>query len=349
MNGSCRITSKDWTKHKMTMTDSITDIRGIQVGHASDFEGITGCTVILCEKGAVAGVDQRGGGPGTREIALLNPVNHVEKVHGILLAGGSAFGLDAASGVMRFLEEKNIGYQTGVAKIPIVPAAILYDLNIGDPKVRPNADMGYRACQNASRTAPDQGSVGAGTGATVGKLLGMSRATKSGIGTSSIDIGGGVKVGAIVAVNAIGEVVDPSSGKITAGVRAKKELEFQKGEAVFSEALEIMKGILGKTLLGLAERANTVIGVVATNAKFDKANCTKLAQMAQNGLVRTIRPANTMHDGDTVFALSTGNKKANINLVGAFAAQAVQQAILNAVFSASSLGGIPAVSDLVEK
>lgn len=331
------------------MTDSITDIPGIKVGHASDFEGITGCTVVLCEKGAVAGVDQRGGGPGTREIALLNPVNHVEKVHAILLAGGSAFGLDAASGVMRFLEDNNIGYQTGVAKIPIVPAAILYDLNIGDPKVRPTPEMGYLACTNASGSSPDQGSIGAGTGATVGKLMGMNRATKSGIGCASIDLGGGVKVGAIVAVNAIGEVIDPGNGNIIAGVRANKATVFEQGKPVFSEALQIMKSIVGKTLLGLAEKANTVIGVVATNAKFDKAACTKLAQMAQNGLVRTIRPANTMHDGDTIFALSTGKKKANINIVGAFAAQAVQRAILNAVLEATSLGGIPAISELVEK
>lgn len=331
------------------MTDSITDIPGIKVGHASDFEGITGCTVVLCEKGAVAGVDQRGGGPGTREIALLNPVNHVEKVHAILLAGGSAFGLDAASGVMRFLEDNNIGYQTGVAKIPIVPAAILYDLNIGDPKVRPTPEMGYLACTNASGSSPDQGSIGAGTGATVGKLIGMNRATKSGIGCASIDLGGGVKVGAIVAVNAIGEVIDPGNGNIIAGVRANKATVFEQGKPVFSEALQIMKSIVGKTLLGLAEKANTVIGVVATNAKFDKAACTKLAQMAQNGLVRTIRPANTMHDGDTIFALSTGKKKANINIVGAFAAQAVQRAILNAVLEATSLGGIPAISELVEK
>jgi L-aminopeptidase/D-esterase-like protein len=333
----------------MTMTDSITDIPGIKVGHASDFEGITGCTVVLCEKGAVAGVDQRGGGPGTREIALLNPVNHVEKVHAVMLAGGSAFGLDAASGVMRFLEDNNIGYQTGVAKIPIVPAAILYDLNIGDPKVRPTPEMGYLACTNASASSPDQGSIGAGTGATVGKLMGINRATKSGIGCASIDLGGGVKVGAIVAVNAIGEVIDPGNGNIIAGVRANKATVFEQGKPVFSEALQIMKSIVGKTLLGLAEKANTVIGVVATNAKFDKAACTKLAQMAQNGLVRTIRPANTMHDGDTIFALSTGKKKANINIVGAFAAQAVQRAILNAVLEATSLGGVPAISELVEK
>jgi len=328
------------------MTNSITDISGIKVGHASDFIGVTGCTVILCEHGAVAGVDQRGGGPGTREIALLNPVNHVEKVHAILLAGGSAFGLDAAAGVMRFLEEKEIGYQTGVARIPIVPAAILFDLNIGDPKVRPTAEMGYLACSNATDQDPDQGSIGAGTGATVGKILGMKHATKSGIGTASIHIGGGVKVGAIVAVNAIGDVFDPESGKLVAGVRSRKSSsDTGSTEPQFSDTLQIMRSLIGKSLLSLAEKANTVIGVVATNAKFDKAYTTKLAQMAQNGVVRSIRPANTMHDGDTLFALSTGKRKANINIVGAFAAQAVQQSILNAILNAKSLGGVPGISE----
>lgn len=325
------------------MADSITEIKGIKVGHASDFTGITGCTVVLCEDGAVAGVDQSGGGPGTREIALLNPVNHVEKVHAVLLAGGSAFGLDAATGVMKYLEENQIGYQTGVARVPIVPAAILFDLNIGDPKSRPTPELGYSACKNATATKPKQGSIGAGTGATVGKILGMSRATKSGIGTSSINLGGGLKVGAIVAVNAIGDVIDPDQAKIIAGVRAT---ENNTTEPVFSDTLKIMRSLGGKMLFDRAEKANTVIGVVATNAKFSKAYTTKLAQMAQNGLVRTIRPANTMHDGDTMFALSTGNKKANINIVGAFAAQAVQQAILNAIIYASYLGGIPSIADL---
>jgi L-aminopeptidase/D-esterase-like protein len=326
---------------------SITDIKGIKVGHASDFEGITGCTVILCESGAVAGVDQRGGGPGTREIALLDPVNHVEKVHAILLSGGSAFGLDAAGGVMQYLEEKNIGYQAGVAKVPIVPSAILFDLNIGSPSSRPDLKMGYEACLQATIEPPKQGSVGAGTGAVVGKLLGMGRATKAGIGTASIDLGGGVKVAAIVAVNAIGEVVNPENGTIVAGIRAKTGRSLKTdGSPTFDPALEVLNSLTVKALFGLAERANTVIGVVATNARFDKAAMSKIAQMAQNGVVRTIRPANTMHDGDTMFALSTGKRKANINIVGAFAAQAVQRAILNAIEKADSLGGIPSAMDL---
>jgi L-aminopeptidase/D-esterase-like protein len=347
MNAFSPITNKGWMMQRIKMVDSITDVSGIKVGHASDFEGITGCTVILCEKGAVAGVDQRGGGPGTREIALLNPVNHVNTVHAILLAGGSAVGLNAANGIMQYLEEHHIGYQTGFARVPIVPGAILFDLNIGDSKVRPSPEMGYSACLNATDGKPEQGSIGAGTGATVGKLLGMKYATKSGIGTASIKIGNGVIVGALIAVNAIGEVIDPDKGKIIAGVRSKKK-DGQSGEikTEFSNSLEIIRSIKGQALLSLAEKANTVIGVVATNAKFDKALCTKMAQMAQNGLVRSIRPANTMHDGDTIFALSTGKRNANISIVGAFAAQVVQRAILNAVLSATSLGGVPAVSDL---
>ncbi len=328
------------------MTDSITDISGIKVGHASDLEGVTGCTVILCEKGATPGVDQRGGGPGTREFALLNPVNHVDQVHAIVLAGGSAFGLDAASGVMQYLEENGIGYETRIARIPIVPAAILFDLNIGDPKIRPTPEMGYLACVNATKNKPEQGSIGAGTGATVGKVLGMDRATKSGIGTASVEIGNGVYVGAIVAVNAIGDVINPDNGKIIAGLRSEKMPDREEKTAVeFSDTLKFLRSEAGRSLFSMAERSNTVIGVVATNAKFDKAYCTKMAQMAQNGLVRTIRPATTMHDGDTIFALSTGTQKANINIVGAFAAQAVQKAVLNAVLHATSLGGVPAVSD----
>ncbi len=326
---------------------SITDVSGILVGHATDLEGVTGCTVILCKEGAVAGVDQRGGGPGTREIALLNPVNHVQKAHAVLLAGGSAFGLDAAGGVMRYLEEHDIGYQTGVARVPIVPAAILFDLNVGDAKTRPTPEMGYQACQNALSSPPAQGSVGAGTGATVGKLLGMGQAVKAGIGTASIDLGGGVVVGAIVAVNAVGDVIDPDTGRIVAGARTLKKGPFTIGEEeLFADSLNVMKSLLGRTLFSLADRANTMIGVVATNAEFTKSEITKIAQMAQNGIVRTVRPANTMHDGDTIFALSTGKKKANINIVGEFAAQAVQQAVLNAVRHATSLRGIPSLNEL---
>lgn len=332
------------------MTGSITDISGIKVGHASDFEGITGCTVILCEQGAVAGVDQRGGGPGTREIALLNPVNNVQKVHAVVLAGGSAFGLDAAGGVMRYLEENNIGYQTGVAKVPIVPAAILFDLAIGDPKARPDAEMGYAACKNASGDPPSQGSIGAGTGATVGKMLGIKQGIKSGIGTASIEISGGVTVGALIAVNAVGDIIDPNTGNIAAGARTIQKGPIKiGGDGFFADSLSLMGSMVGRSLFSLADKANTVIGVVATNASFDKAGATKIAQMAQNGVVRCVRPANTMHDGDTMFALSLGKKKANINIVGAYAAQAVQMAILNAITHAESLGGIPAISDFQEE
>lgn len=328
---------------------SIINIPGISVGHATNPDAITGCTVILCEKGAVAGIDQRGGGPGTREIALLNPVNHVQKVHAILLAGGSAFGLDAATGVVKYLEDKKIGYQTGVARVPIVPAAILFDLNIGDPNIRPDAEMGYQACQNASAVIVETGSVGAGTGASVGKLLGMGQAVKSGIGTASIEIGSGVMVGAIVAVNAVGDVVNPDTGQILAGLRSMKKGPLKiGGDNLYANSLEIMKTLAGKAYFTLVEKANTVIGVVATNASLSKVEMTKVAQMAQNGVVRAIRPANTMYDGDTIFALSAGKKKANVNIVGAFAAQAVQQAIINAVKSAKSLGGIPAITDLQE-
>ena len=329
------------------MENSITDIPGIKIGHSQDLEGITGCTVILCEKGATGGVDQRGGGPGTRETDLLKPTNNVEKVHAVLLAGGSAFGLDAASGVMRYLKEKGIGYNAGVAKVPIVPAAILFDLNIGSPDAFPDAEMGYLACQKATSKPPAQGSVGAGTGATVGKLLGMGQATKTGIGTASVEVSGGVRIGAIVAVNAVGDVIDPSTNQIVAGVRSLHKGPISiGGEAMFADALEILRGQVGRTLLALASSQNTVIGVVATNAKLTKAHTNKLAQMAQNGVVRAIRPAHTMHDGDTIFALATGAKKADINIVGAFAAQVVTQAILNAVNAATSLGDIPAASDL---
>lgn len=331
------------------MNNTITDIPGIKVGHAQDLEAVTGCTVVLCEKGAVGGVDQRGGGPGSRELALLDPVNHVQKIHGVMLSGGSAFGLDAAGGALQYLEEQGIGYQTQVARVPIVPSAILFDLNIGDANRRPDKEMGYQACLNASAQPPEQGSVGAGTGATVGKLLGLGQATKGGIGTASMEIGGGVVVGAIVAVNAVGDVIDPETNQIVAGTRSLKKGPILLGrDQLFADSLEIMRSLVGRTLLGLASKANTVIGVVATNARLDKAETNKLAQMAQNGVVRTIRPVHTMHDGDTMFALATGDKKADVNIVGAFSAQVVQQAVLNAVRKAVSLGGVPAIADLVD-
>lgn len=326
----------------MKRSNTITDIRGIEVGHAQDTEALTGCTVILCRKGAVAGVDVRGSAPGTRETDLLNPVNLVEKVHAVVLAGGSAFGLDAAAGVMKYLEENKIGFNTGAAKVPIVPAAILYDLNLGHADVRPDASMGYLAAASASSAAPAEGNVGAGTGASVGKMFGARLATKSGVGTASMTIGGGVIVGALVAVNAWGDVVDPKTGEIVAGLRSGKVGPLRVGgKEYFADTLAMMKKPLGRALLGLATRANTVIGVVATNAKLTKAQAAKVAQMAQDGIARTIRPAHTMLDGDVIFALSSGARSADVTTVGAFAAEVMAEAILRAVRSAKAAGGLP--------
>ena len=330
----------------MKRRNSITDVPGLRVGHAQDDEALTGCTVILCEKGAVGGVDQRGGAPGTRETDLLEPVNAVEKVHAVLLAGGSAFGLDAASGVMRYLEEKGIGFNTGVARVPIVPAAILYDLAIGRAEVRPDAEMGYRAAASASAEAPAEGNAGAGTGATVGKIFGMKQAMKSGLGTASMEIGGGIIVGAIVAVNAFGDVVDPQTGRILAGARTTKLGPVRLGSTdYFADTLAVMKTLAGRAIMKLAMSRNTVIGVVATNAKFTKSEATKMAQMAQDGLARAIRPAHTMLDGDTIFAMATGQKKADVSIVGAYAAEVLAQAIVRAVKAAKPAGGLPSASD----
>ena len=313
--------------------NAITDIPGIEVGQAQDADALTGCTVILCRKGAVGGVDQRGGAPGTRETDLLNPVNLVSKIHAILLSGGSAFGLDAASGVMRYLEENQIGFNVGVARVPIVPAAVLFDLAIGSATVRPDAEMGYRAAASASADAPAEGNIGAGMGATVGKILGMKRAMKSGLGTASMEIGGGVIVGAIVAVNAFGDVVDPQTGAIVAGARSAK--------SGFANTLEVMKSLKGRIVMSVAARGNTVIGVVATNAKLTKSEATKVAQMAQDGLARTIRPSHTMLDGDTIFALSTRRKNAGVSPVGSFAAEVMEQAILQGVKTVETAGNLP--------
>ena len=307
----------------MKRANAITDVPGIEVGHAQDKDALTGCTVILCRKGAVAGVDVRGGAPGTRETDLLNPINLVERVHAVVLAGGSAFGLDAANGVMRYLEEKRIGLNTGAVKVPIVTAAILYDLSLGRADVRPDADMGYHAAASAASGPLAEGNVGAGTGASVGKMRGMRYAMKSGLGTWSGDVNG-LTIGALVAVNAIGDVIDPNNGTMVAGLRPGGTLKWMK-KAVASSAVKL----------------NTVIGVVATDAKLTKAQVTKVAQMAQDGLARAIRPAHTMFDGDTVFALATGRKKADVSLVGAFAAEVMAEAILRAVKFAAPAGGLP--------
>ena len=317
------------------LNNTITDVSGIKVGHAQDTEAITGCTVVLCPDGAVGGVDQRGGAPGTRETDLLRPMHLVEKVHAILLTGGSAYGLDAASGVMAYLEEQRIGFDVGVARVPIVPAAVLFDLAIGDAHRRPDASMGRAACLAATDGDLDQGSIGAGTGACVGGLFGPPFQMKGGIGTASI---GGLIVGALVAVNCFGDVIDPASGQIIAGTRKPP-----RGQE-FADTLAAMRGLIGKTAVGFAGR-NTVIGVVATNARLTKGETNKVAQMAQDGLARVIRPAHTMFDGDTIFALSTGKKAAPVTVVGAYAAEVFSQAVLNGVRLATSMGDRPSVQD----
>lgn len=332
----------------MKLKNAITDVAGIRVGHAHDLQALTGCTVVICDAGAVGGVDQRGGAPGTRETDLLHPVHLVEHVHAVMLAGGSAFGLDAATGAMRYLEERDIGFDTRLVRVPIVPAAILYDLALGSKEVRPDAAMGYKACLNASEAPPSEGNVGAGTGATVGKILGMRQAMKAGVGTASIEIGAGVVVGALVAVNTFGDVVDPATGKILAGARSVDVGPLRIGApGYFADTLQVMKTMVGRTTVGLATRENTVLGVVATNARLTKEEVNKVAQMAHDGLARTIRPAHTMLDGDTIFALATGKRRAEPNIVGAFAAEVLAQAIVRAVRTAQPAGGIPSLSALV--
>ena len=318
---------------------AITDVAGIKVGHFTDSRRPTGCTVILVEESAVAGVDVRGAAPGTRETDLLDPVNTVQAVHAIVLAGGSAFGLDTATGVMRYLEERGIGYNVGVAKVPIVPAAILFDLGVGDAKIRPDAEAGYKACTAASTNAPAEGNVGAGAGATVGKLFGMSRAMKSGIGTSSIKLASGVTVGAIVAVNAVGDVFDPSTGKPIAGARTKD------GKSLVNSMAAILKG---EPLPPLLAAEATTIGVVATDAVLTKAQATKVAQMAHDGLARAINPVHTAADGDTIFALATGRslKPGNVTLIGALAAEAMSRAVQRAIRAARGIAGFPSLADI---
>jgi len=323
--------------------NAITDISGIKVGHADNQNAATGCTVILCENGAVGGVDQRGGAPGTRETDLLRPMHLVEHVHAVVLAGGSAFGLDSASGVMRFLAEKNIGVNTGVARVPIVCAAILFDLGVGRSDVYPDPEMGYQACINAVSGFVPVGSVGAGAGATVGKILGMKQAMRSGIGSASLEIGAGVKIGAIVAVNSLGDVFDPATQIIIAGARPVKKGPLKiGGNGKFADTMAIFRSLVGRTILDFATSQNTVIGVVATNARLTKEEANKVAQTAHNGLAMTIRPAHTMLDGDTIFTLATGEKKIDVNIVAAFAPIVVSQAILSAVQNATHSEDLPA-------
>ncbi len=338
---------------------NITDVPGITVGHADDPEALTGCTVVLCPDGAVGGGDVRGGAPGTRETDLLRPGQLVEKVHGVLLAGGSAFGLDAATGVMRFLEEKGYGFDTIVAKVPIVPAAVIFDLGVGNPRRRPDAAMGYKACQDARRGRIRQGNAGAGMGATVGKLYGPAGAMKAGIGSYSLRLGGGVVVGAIVVVNAFGDVLDWRTGRILAGTRNPETGEFvdtaealkgleRRGDNRTSRGGGESGGGEAKVTRGArpAPGQNTTIGVVATNAALSKAEVNRVALMAHDGLARSVSPVHTMFDGDTLFALSTGGEGGDVSRIGAAAVEAVAEAVGRAVKAAAGIPGCPARKEL---
>ena len=312
----------------------------VKVGHFTDSRRPTGCTAILFENGAVAGVDVRGAAPGTRETDLLNPINTVQQIHAIMLSGGSAFGLDTATGAMRFLEEKGIGFKLGSQTIPIVPAAILYDLDIGDGRTRPDAAAGYAACKAATAGPIVEGSVGAGAGATNGKLFGPKSMMKGGLGTASTAIGGtGVTVRAIIAVNAVGDVIDPATGRIVAGARKPD------GSGFLDTMAQLRQGRTGEP--STAGRATT-IGVIVTNAAFDKAQMTKIAQMAHDGLARSINPVHTPMDGDTLFAASTGTLKTALDhgVIGAVAADVTAQAVIRAVKEATSVLGIPAWRDI---
>ncbi len=319
---------------------SILDVGDIRVGHFTDARRPTGCTVILFDKGAVAGVDVRGSAPGTRETDLLSPVNVVAQVNAIVLSGGSAFGLDSATGVMKYLDEKGKGYRVGSIVVPIVPAAILFDLNVGDPKIRPDANSGYAACVAASATHVPEGNVGAGAGATVGKLFGFHGAMKSGLGTASVRIGASdLVVGAIVAVNAVGDVKDRRSGKILAGALAEDGKSFRDSMAHVSA---------GELLAEHHQHVNTTIGVIATNANLTKTEMTKVAQMAHDGFARCIYPTHTAADGDTIFAAATGSSKvkADTITIGSVAAEAMADAVQRAVVMATSIPGYPARRDL---
>lgn len=313
---------------------ALTDVAGIEVGHAQDEAALTGCTVILARQGAVAGGCIRGLAPGTRETDLLRAGTLVEQAHGILLTGGSAYGLAAADGVMRYLEERSVGYDTGIARVPIVPGAVIFDLALGDPRVRPGAAMGYAACEDASARAWRQGNVGAGMGASVGKVLGMAHASKGGLGMASLRAGDLV-VAALAVVNAWGDVVDPATGAILAGARDPA------GQGFLDTARALRGGDLAPGQRPSAF-TNTVIGVVATNARLDAARANELAAAAHDGLARAVRPAHTLYDGDAFFALAMGEVQAEFVQAAALAAEATTRAIINAVLAAAPVKGLPA-------
>ena len=316
---------------------SLHEIKGIKVGHAQNEEHATGCTVILPEKKAICGVDVRGGGPASRENQLLNPLMSNDGVNAVLLSGGSAFGLDAAGGVMQYLEERDVGFDVGITKVPLVCQSCLFDLGVGNFKVRPDKKMGYEACLNAEKGNYKDGNVGAGTGATVGKLHGADDCMKSGIGSYAVQIGE-LKVGAIVAVNALGDIYDWKSGKKVAGLLAKDKKTLLNTEDEFYKNYQIVENKFVE---------NTTIGVIITNAKFNKTQLCKIASMTQNGYARSIRPVHTTADGDSIYAMSVGEVLADQDMVGTLSAQVMSEAILRAVMSAESAYGFISTKDLV--
>jgi L-aminopeptidase/D-esterase-like protein len=321
---------------------AITDVAGIEVGHFTDTRRPTGCTVLIAREGAVGGVDVRGAAPGTRETDLLAPTNLVDRVHGILLAGGSAWGLDAATGVVQWLEEQGVGYPVGSARLPLVPGAVLFDLMVGDASIRPDAAAGYRACELASTKAPAEGNVGAGTGAAVGKVFGIERAMKGGIGTASVTVEG-VTVGALIACNALGDVIDPETMQVIAGARTRN------GKSLVDTRRALLRGEPPKPLLA---GTNTTIGVIATDAVITKVQATRLATMGHDGLARSINPVHTMSDGDTLFMLGTGRagKSLGMMVLGTMVAQVVAIAVARAARAARGITvgklHLPAAADL---
>lgn len=313
------------------------NIDGIKLGHSEHRDGGTGCSVVICEDGATGGVDVRGGAPGTRETDLLDPSEMIQKVHAIVLSGGSAFGLDASSGVMQYLEEKNIGFDVSVAKVPIVCSAVLFDLAFGNPKIRPDKEMGYKACINSENYVSDiNGNIGAGFGATVGKILGPHTAMKGGLGTYAIEVNG-LQVGAIVGVNCLGDVVDPKNSEVICGAFDRDKKCFLNSEDILINNIKNEKDFF---------KGNTTIGIIVTNADFTKAEAKKVASMAHNGFARTMRPAHTMFDGDTIFTMATNKVKADVTTVGMLAAKVMEKSVIRAVKEASSLFEVPSFKDL---
>jgi len=318
------------------MYNNILDVKGLKVGQIEDVDALTGCTVVICEEGATCGVDVRGSAPGTRETDLLDPINSVQKVHAVVLSGGSAFGLESTCGVSKYLEEKNIGFDVGVCKVPIVTGAVLFDLGVGDYKVRPDKEMGYKACLNASETELKQGNYGAGCGATVGKIKGLNYVTKGGIGSCSIKLDNGIVVSALIAVNAFGDIYE--DGKVIAGV-------LNDDKTKLLNTYEIMKSGFVK---GGFKIDNTTIGIVATNAKLTKAQCKKISQMAHDGYAKSIFPIHTPHDGDAIFTMSTGKIQvdSDITLLGSLAAEVVEKSIINAIKNAKNIKNIISYNEL---